>query len=42
MEKQNLVEGLRKFETEEVLSKVVKHANWGSKLSIHSQFKQLM
>jgi len=35
MEKQNLVGGLPKFGTKE-------HANWGSKLNIHSQLKQLM
>ncbi len=41
MEKQNLVGGLPKFGKKKVMSKVVKHANWGNKLGIHSQFKQL-
>jgi hypothetical protein len=42
MEKQKLVGGLRKFGAKEAIRRFVKHANWGSKLGIHSQLKQLM
>jgi hypothetical protein len=42
MEKQNLVGGLPNLEQNKHCQKFVKHANWGSKLGIHSQLKQLM
>jgi len=42
MEKQNFVGGLFKFGTEEVMLKVCEACQLGSKLGIHSQFKQLM